>query len=76
MKNTLDLTQGNVSKTLIRFTIPLLLANIIQALYGAVDLFVIGKYCSAQSVAAISTGTQVTQIITSVLSGMTLGGTI
>ncbi|MCM1039698.1 MAG: MATE family efflux transporter [Ruminococcus sp.] len=74
--NSNDLTQGGIIRTLIRFSIPLLLANIIQALYGAVDLMVIGKYCTAESVAAVSTGTQVTQIITSIITGMTLGGTI
>ncbi len=71
-----NLTKGGILKTLIRFSIPLLLANIIQALYGAVDLMVIGKYCPPESVAAVSTGTQVTQIITSIITGMTLGGTI
>lgn len=76
MSDRNNLTQGSVLKTLIRFSLPLLFANIIQALYGAVDLMVIGKYCSAESVAAVSTGTQVTQIITSIITGMTLGGTI
>ena len=52
------------------------MANLIQALYGAADLMVIGWYCSAESVAAVSTGTQVTQIITSIVSGLTLGGTV
>lgn len=76
MNDKNNLTEGSIVKTLIRFSLPLLFANIIQALYGAVDLMVIGKYCSAASVAAVSTGTQVTQIITSVITGMTLGGTI
>ncbi len=52
------------------------MANLIQALYGAVDLMVIGWYCPPESVAAVSTGTQVTQIITSMISGLTLGGTV
>ncbi|MCM1386345.1 MAG: MATE family efflux transporter [Bacillus sp. (in: Bacteria)] len=76
MNDKNNLTQGSITKTLIRFALPLLFANIIQALYGAVDLLVIGKYCAAESVAAVSTGTQVTQIITSIITGMTLGGTI
>ncbi len=37
----------------------------LQSLYGAVDLFVVGQFCDAQAVAAVSTGTQVTQIVTS-----------
>ena len=70
------LTEDGVLKTLLRFSLPFLAANIIQALYGAVDLWVIGRYCPPASVAAVSTGTQVTQIITSMVSGLTLGGTI
>ena len=70
------LTEGNILKTLLFFAVPFLIANILQSLYGAVDLFVVGKYCGAESVAAVSTGTQVTQIITSLITGLTLGGTI
>ncbi len=71
-----DLTKGNIIKTVILFSMPFLFANIIQALYGAVDLIVIGWYSNVESVAAVSTGTQVTQIITSIISGITLGGTV
>lgn len=70
------LTEGNILKTLLLFAIPFLIANILQSLYGAVDLFVVGKYCTAESVAAVSTGTQVTQIVTSLITGLTLGSTI
>lgn len=71
-----SLTEGGVLRVLLRFSVPFLLANLLQALYGAVDLLVVGRYCPASSVAAVSTGTQVTQIVTSLISGLTLGGTI
>lgn len=74
--NEKDLTKGSVFRTVIMFSLPFLLANIVQALYGAVDLMVVGMYCSADSVSAVSTGTQVTQIITSIISGLSLGGTV
>lgn len=70
------LTEGNIFSSLMRFAIPFLIANILQSLYGAVDLFVVGRYCPAESVAAVSTGTQVTQIVTSLVTGLTLGSTI
>lgn len=76
MKDQHNLTEGNVFSVLLKFSIPFVIANLIQALYGAVDLLVIGRYCSPESVAAVSTGTQVTQIITSMITGLTLGGTI
>ncbi len=74
--NQKSITEGNILKTLLVFAIPFLIANILQSLYGAVDLFVVGKYCSAEGVAAVSTGTQVTQIVTSLVTGLTLGSTI
>lgn len=70
------ITKGSVVGALVTFTLPFLLANLLQSLYGAVDLFVVGRYCDAQSVAAVATGTQVTQIVTSLVTGLTLGGTI
>jgi len=71
-----NLTEGSLTKTLLLFAVPFLIANILQSLYGAVDLFVVGRYCGAESVAAVSTGTQVTQIVTSLITGLTLGSTI
>lgn len=38
----LDLTQGNVPGVLFQFALPYLLANMLQALYGGADLFVVG----------------------------------
>lgn len=76
MKSSNNLTQGNVFRVLLSFSVPFLLANIIQSLYGAVDLMIVGWYCSPESMAAVSTGTQMTQIITSMVSGLTLGSTI
>ena len=71
-----DLTQGSIGGLLLRFALPFLIANLLQSLYGAVDLLVVGKYCTAASVAAVSTGTQVTQIVTSLITGLTVGSTV
>lgn len=76
MEQEHDLTQGSLVKTVVVFAIPFLLANLIQAFYGAADLMVVGWYCGRDAVAAVSTGTQVTQIITSLITGLTLGSTV
>jgi len=76
VKQKNDLTEGGIALTVITFAVPFLLANIVQALYGAVDLLVVGRYCGRSAVAAVSTGTQVTQIITSIITGLTLGSTV
>ena len=48
----LDLTQGSVPKVLLQFAVPFLIANVLQALYGGADLFVVGQYDDSASVAA------------------------
>ena len=75
-KGNLDLTSGNVYKTLLSFALPFMIANFIQALYGAVDMAVVGWFSSSASIAAVSIGTQIMQILTSLISGLTMGGTI
>lgn len=45
-----NLTKGSVIRVLFTFSVPFIIANIIQALYGAVDLLVIGRYCGPESV--------------------------
>lgn len=74
--NCIDLTQGSVPHVLLRFSIPFLLANILQALYGGADLFIIGQYGQAADVAAISIGSQVMQTITCIILGITTGVTV
>lgn len=74
--STTNLAQGNVYKMLISFGLPFLIANFIQALYGAVDLAMVGWFSGQATVAAVSIGTQVTQMLNSIISGLTMGGTI
>lgn len=72
----LDLTQGSVPKMLLRFAMPFLIANVLQALYGGADLFVVGQYDDAASVAGVAIGSQVMQTITGIILGLTTGTTI
>ena len=72
----LDLTQGSVPKVLLHFAVPFLLANVLQALYGGADLFVVGQYDDAASVAAVAIGSQVMQTVTGVILGLTTGTTV
>ena len=71
----LDLTQGSVPKVLLQFAVPFLIANVLQALYGGADLFVVGQYDDSASVAAVAIGSQVMQTITGIILGITTGTT-
>ena len=73
---SLDLTKGSVLKTLLQFAVPFLIANLLQALYGGADLFVVGWFDDAASVAAVAIGSQVMQTITGIILGLTTGTTV
>ena len=68
----LNLTQGSVPKVLLQFAVPFLVANILQALYGGADLFVVGQYDDS----AVAIGSQVMQTITGIILGITTGTTV
>lgn len=78
MSNTTgkDLTQGSITKNLLIFAVPFLVANFIQAMYGAVDMAIVGWFADSAGISAVSTGSQVMQIVTSLVSGLTMGSTI
>lgn len=73
---TVRLTEGNVWGTIVRFAVPFLLANLFQALYGAADLFMVGRFSDSAGVSAVATGGQVMQTITGLAVGLTTGGTV
>lgn len=76
MGKTLDLTKGNVFMTLLGFSTPFLLSNILQACYGASDLFMVGRFADPAAVCAVAVGSQVMQTITGLAIGLTAGGTV
>ena len=59
-----DLTRGSVLGGLIRFVIPLLLANILQQLYNTVDMAVIGNFAGNAGTVGVSTGGEVATLLT------------
>ena len=69
-----SLTEGRIGSTLLRFAIPFLIANLLQSLYGAVDLFVVGQYADSAAVSAV--GSHVMQTVTCLVTGLATGGTV
>ena len=68
--------EGAILPALMKFAIPVLLALFLQAMYGAVDLWVVGKYCGSADVSAVATGSQTMLIITGIITGLSMGTTI
>ena len=76
MNNNADFTQGSILKKLIAFMIPVLGALILQAAYGAVDLLVVGRFGTTSGLSAVSTGSQVLNLVTFVVTQLAMGITV
>lgn len=71
-----DFTQGSILKKLVAFMMPVLGALILQATYGAVDLLVVGRFGSTSGLSAVSTGSQVLNLVTFVVVQFAMGITV
>ena len=71
-----DFTQGSILKKLALFMLPILGALVLQAAYGAVDLLVVGRFGSTSGLSAVSTGSQVLNLVTFVVTQLAMGVTV
>ena len=71
-----DFTTGPIFGPLVKFTLPILGALVLQSLYGAVDLMIVGKFATSADVSAVSTGTQIMHLITNTIAGLSMGTTV
>ena len=76
MERRIDFTEGKIVIPFLRFAGPVLMALFLQAMYGAVDLLIVGKFASSADVSAVSTGSQIMHTITNLISSMCMGMTI
>ena len=71
-----DLTQGKIMPMLIKFTIPLILGNIFQLTYNAVDSIVVGKFVGKEALAAVGICNPITTLLILFLNGLCMGASI
>lgn len=76
MERRIDFTNGRIVVPLLKFAGPVLLALFLQAMYGAVDLMIVGKFARSADVSAVSTGSQIMMTITNLISSLCMGMTI
>lgn len=76
MSTSSDFTVGRIFPKLIRFMLPILGALVLQAMYGAVDILVVGQFGSSDGISAVSTGSNLVNMITFTMAGFTMGVTI
>ncbi|MCD8045429.1 MAG: MATE family efflux transporter [Clostridiales bacterium] len=76
METHKDFTEGKIIRPLFGFVGPILFALFLQAMYGAVDLMVVGKFGTSVDVSAVSTGSQIMNSITYMICAFAMGTTV
>ena len=76
MDNKNDFTQGSIVKKLLKFMIPILGALILQAMYGAVDILIVGRFGTIAGISGVSTGSSIVNLVTFTITGLSMGVTV
>ena len=70
---TQDLTCGPITKTMLRFALPMILGNLLQQLYNIADTLIVGQFLGADALAAVGSSYTLMTFLTSILLGLCMG---
>lgn len=68
-----SMTEGPLFKNIVTYTIPIILTSILQLLFNAADLIIVGRYCGSVSVAAVGATGAITNLIVNLFIGLSVG---
>ena len=71
-----DFTRGNILKKMLKFMVPVLGALILQAMYGAVDILVVGWFGTTAGISGVSTGSNIVNLVVFTVTGLSMGITV
>ena len=72
-RRNIDMVSGPIFKNVIAYTIPIIFTGILQLLFNAADLIVVGQFCGSISVAAVGATTSITNLIVNLFVGLSVG---
>lgn len=72
----INFTEGSIIKKLISFMIPILGSLILQAMYGAVDLLIVGRFGTTAGLSRVSTGSQILNFVTFIITAFAMRVTV
>ena len=75
-KYEIDMCNGTIMDKLISFSLPLMLSGILQLMFNAVDIIVIGRFSGSQSLAAVGSTTALINMFTNLFIGISLGANV
>lgn len=71
-----DLTSGSIFRSLVKYAAPVVLSNLLQALYGLVDTIVAGRFIGPEALSGLTNANMVITMFTQILIGLCMGGGI
>lgn len=71
-----DFTNGPILLKMLRFMVPILGALVLQAMYGAVDILIVGKFGTTAGISGVSTGSNIVNLVVFTISGLSMGITV
>lgn len=73
---TASITEGSLFRPIVMYTFPIMLTSIIQLLFNAADLVIVGRFCGSIYVAAVGATTSIISLITNFFIGLSTGGSV
>ena len=73
MKKNIDMLNGRLSSALLRYTIPIMLTSVLQLLFNAADLVIVGRFCGSIYVGAVGATGAITNLIINLFIGLSVG---
>ncbi len=68
-----DLTEGSITKNLLKFAFPMMIGNLLQQFYNVADTLIVGRFLGADALAAVGSSYTLMTFITSILLGLCMG---
>ena len=75
-KYEIDMCNGSIMDKLISFALPLMLSGILQLMFNAVDIVVVGHFTGKQALAAVGSTTALINVFTNLFIGISLGANV
>lgn len=75
-KNSIDMTNGPMLGNIIKFVIPLILGNMLQLLYNAADLIVVGRFAGSNATAAVGATGSINTLFVNLCIGLSIGASV
>lgn len=75
-KNPIDMVHGPLLPSIIRFAIPLMLTGVLQLLFNACDMVVVGRFAGSHPLAAVGSTTALTNLLVNAFMGLSVGANV